>query len=143
MNKRTPGLLLALGLLVTDLAATVNAAMTEEKANLSASDRGATGEGAFMGYCLPCHGMEGKGDGPLADSLEGGVKPRNLSDAEYMSTRSDQELFNVIKNGGKIAGFSDVMPDWGYNFPDSDIKAIVQYIRSDLCKCKYKGGSGD
>ena len=143
MNKRTPGLLLALGLLVTDLAATVNAAMTEEKANLSASDRGATGEGAFMGYCLPCHGMEGKGDGPLADSLEGGVKPRNLSDAEYMSTRSDQELFNVIKNGGKSAGFSDVMPDWGYNFPDSDIKAIVQYIRSDLCKCKYKGGSGD
>jgi mono/diheme cytochrome c family protein len=135
MNKYILGLLFVSGLIMTGQVATVDAAMTETKANMSASDRGDTGEGAYMGYCLPCHGMEGKGDGPLSDGI-GDVRPRNFSDAEYMSSRSDEELFNVIKNGGKSAGFSDAMPDWGYNFPDADIRAIVQYIRSDLCKCK-------
>jgi len=136
MNKSILGLLLGLGLM--GLVSTVDAGMTENKANMSASDRGDTGEGAYMGYCLPCHGMEGKGDGPLAESLGEGINPRNFTDAEYMSGRSDEELFNVIKFGGKKSGFSDAMPDWGYNFPDADIKAIVQYIRSDLCKCKYQ-----
>jgi mono/diheme cytochrome c family protein len=135
MNKYILGILFVSGLVLTGKIVTVDAAMTEDKASASASDRGDTGEGAYMGYCLNCHGMEGKGDGPLAESI-GDVLPRDLSDAEYMSSRSDEELFNVIKNGGKGSGFSDTMPDWGYNFPDADIKAIVQYIRSDLCKCK-------
>jgi len=143
MNKRILGLLFVLGLVMIGLSTPVDAEMTEKKANLSASDRGDTGEGAYMGYCLPCHGMEGKGDGPLAESLEEGVMPRNFTDAEYMSSRSDEELFKVIKFGGKSQGFSESMLDWGYNFSDADIKALVQYIRSDLCKCEYKGGSGE
>jgi len=139
MNKPMLGLLFGVGLVMTGLATTVDAGMTEDQANTSASDRGDTGEGAYMGYCLPCHGMEGKGDGPLAESLGGDVSPRDFTDTEYMSSRTDKELFKVIKFGGKKSGFSDIMPDWGYNFPDADIKAIVQYIRSDLCKCKYNG----
>jgi mono/diheme cytochrome c family protein len=142
MNKYILGILFVSGLVLTGKIVTVDAAMTETKASMSASDRGDTGEGAYMGYCLSCHGMEGKGDGPLSEAI-GDVLPRDLSDAEYMSTRSDEELFNVIKNGGKKTGFSDTMPDWGYNFPDADIRGIVEYIRSDLCKCKYEGGKGD
>jgi len=139
MNKQILVFLFVLGLIMIGKITTADAGMTENKANMSASDRGDTGEGAYMGYCLPCHGMEGKGDGPLAESLEDGVMPRNFTDAEYMSSRSDEELFKVIKFGGKSQGFSESMLDWGYNFPDADIRAIVQYIRSDLCKCKYKG----
>ncbi len=137
MNKYILGILFVSGLVLTGKIVTVDAAMTEDKASASASDRGDTGEGAYMGYCLNCHGMEGKGDGPLSEAI-GDVLPRDLSDAEYMSTRSDEALFDVIKNGGKKTGFSDTMPDWGYNFPDADIRGIVEYIRSDLCKCKYK-----
>lgn len=142
MNKYILGILFVSGLVLTGKIVTVDAAMTETKASMSASDRGDTGEGAYMGYCLSCHGMEGKGDGPLSEAI-GDVLPRDLSDAEYMSTRSDEALFDVIKNGGKKTGFSDTMPDWGYNFPDADIRGIVEYIRSDLCKCKYEGGKGD
>ncbi|MDQ6982888.1 MAG: cytochrome c [Mariprofundus sp.] len=138
MNKQITVFLLALGLMMLGQVTIVDAGMTEDKANMSASDRGDTGEGAYMGYCLPCHGMDGTGNGPLADSLGEGIVPRNFTDGEYMSSRTDEELFKVIKFGGKKSGFSDAMPDWGYNFPDADIKAIVQYIRSDLCKCKYK-----
>jgi len=138
MNKYIVGILFVSGLILAGQATTVDAAMTEAKANVSASDKGATGEGAYMGYCLPCHGMEGKGDGPLADSLGEGIHPRNFTMADYMSTRTDEELFKVIKFGGKKSGFSEVMPDWGYNFPDADIRGLVKYIRTKLCKCKYK-----
>ncbi len=141
MNKYIVGILFVSGLILAGQVTTVDAAITEAQANVSASDKGSTGEGAYMGYCLPCHGMDGKGDGPLAESIadeNDGLKPRNFTNADYMSTRTDEELFKVIKFGGKKSGFSAVMPDWGYNFPDADIKGLVKYIRTKLCKCKYK-----
>ncbi|MDX8411147.1 MAG: cytochrome c [Mariprofundaceae bacterium] len=101
-----------------------------------------SGEGNYMGNCLPCHGMEGKGDGPLADSLGGDVLPRDLSDAAYMSSRSNEELFNVIKHGGKSASMSENMPDWSTSFNDKAIQNLVAYIRK-LCNCEYEGASGD
>jgi len=37
-----------------------------------------SGEGNYMGNCVVCHGVTGEGDGPLADSLGGDIKPRSL-----------------------------------------------------------------
>jgi mono/diheme cytochrome c family protein len=97
-----------------------------------------SGEGNFLQNCMPCHGMEGRGDGPLAESLGGEIRPRNLSDAALLSTRTDDFLFEVIKYGGKRSGFSEVMPDWGETFDDEAIRNIVQYLRADICKCNFK-----
>lgn len=97
------------------------------------------GSGNFMQNCMPCHGMEGKGDGPLADSLGGDVTPRDLSNAALLSTRTDEQLFKTIKFGGKATGMTDLMPDWQEAFDDAGIRSIVQYIRTDICKCKYTG----
>ncbi len=94
-----------------------------------------SGSGNFMQNCMPCHGMEGKGDGPLAEDLGGDIRPRDLSDQALMSARTDEFLFNVIKFGGKKAGLSELMPDWGETFDDAGIRSIVQYIRSEICKC--------
>lgn len=100
-----------------------------------------SGEGGrdnFIGTCSPCHGESGKGDGPLADTLGEGIKPRNLTDAKLLSTRTDDDLFKVIKNGGASMGFSEAMPSQKDTFSDEDIRHIVAYIRHDLCKCQYK-----
>ncbi len=94
-----------------------------------------SGSGNFMQNCMPCHGMEGKGDGPLMDALGGDVRPRDLTNAALISTRTDEFLFNIIKFGGKKSGFSEAMPDWGETFDDEAIRNLVQYIRSELCKC--------
>ncbi|VAX11281.1 hypothetical protein MNBD_GAMMA26-871 [hydrothermal vent metagenome] len=99
-----------------------------------------SGSGNYMQNCMPCHGFEGKGDGPLSADLGEGMTPRDLTNAALLSTRTDEFLFKVIKNGGKSAGFSEVMPDWGYAFDDKAINNLVKFIRSDLCKCEYKGG---
>jgi mono/diheme cytochrome c family protein len=101
---------------------------------------GAAGKDNYIGNCSPCHGMTGKADGPLSDNLGEGIQPRNLSDATLMSSRSDEFLFKVIKSGGASVGFSESMPDWKDTFTDVEIEQIIQYLREDICKCKYGGG---
>ena len=98
---------------------------------------GQAGKDNYIGNCSPCHGITGKGDGPLANTLGEGVIPRKLSDAKLLSIRTDEFLFKVVKNGGVSMGFSEAMPDWKDTFTDAEIKQIVQYVRSDICKCKY------
>lgn len=96
-----------------------------------------SGEGNFMGNCVPCHGPQGKGDGVLAGSLD--VPPRDLTSKSILSTRTDQFLFGVIKNGGASVGLSESMSPWGTTFSDEEITNIVNYIRTEICKCKYPG----
>jgi len=98
---------------------------------------GEAGKDNFIGNCTPCHGETGKGDGPLADTLGEGVKPRNLSDAKLLSVRTDEFLFKVIKSGGVAVGFSESMPSWKETFTDAEIKQVIQYVRNSICKCKY------
>jgi len=101
-----------------------------------------TGEGGldnFVGTCAPCHGEGGKGDGMLAESLGEGVKARDLTDAKYLSTKTDDELFKVVKFGGASVKLSDAMPPQKDTFTDAEIKQIVQYVRNSICKCKYEG----
>ncbi|GBD39020.1 hypothetical protein HRbin37_01282 [bacterium HR37] len=95
------------------------------------------GKEKFEQICASCHGPEGKGDGPAAAALE--PKPRDLSDASYVSTLSDEHLFKVIKEGGAAVGKSPLMPAWGNTLSDGDINNVIAFIRKELCKCEYKG----
>lgn len=98
---------------------------------------GEAGKDNFIANCSPCHGETGKGDGPLAETLGEGVRPRNLSDANLLSARTDEFLFKVTKFGGASVGFSESMPSWTETFTDKEIKQIIQYVRNSICKCKY------
>lgn len=99
---------------------------------------GEAGKDNFIANCSPCHGEAGKGDGPLMDTLGEGVRPRNLSDANLLSVRTDEFLFKTIKSGGAAVGLSEAMPSWKETFTDAEIKQIIQYVRNSICKCKYK-----
>ena len=110
---------------------------TKADPNKNGTWTGEAGKDNFIGNCTPCHGETGKGDGPLADTLGEGVKPRNLSDAKLLSVRTDEFLFKVIKSGGVAVGFSESMPSWKETFTDAEIKQVIQYVRNSICKCKY------
>ncbi len=88
----------------------------------------AAGKAKFQQLCAACHGPGGKGDGAAAASLT--PKPRNFTDAAYMSKRTDAQLAAVIKNGGAANGFSPLMVAWGSSLSDADIANIVAYIRT-------------
>lgn len=88
----------------------------------------------YKTYCVQCHGMTGNGNGVNVRDMS--VQPRDHTDAKSMSTRSDAELFKVIKEGGFSINKSILMPTWGGTFSDEEIKDLVGYLRT-LCKCKY------
>jgi len=91
-------------------------------------------QGDYMGQCSPCHGEQGDGKGPLAESL--GKAPRNHTDSKYMSARTDEQLIKVVTDGGAVSGFDEGMPPFSTILSNEEIKGVVAYVRQ-LCKCKY------
>ena len=87
----------------------------------------------YQRYCAQCHGVKGHGDGINAPYLV--VPPRDHTKGDYLETRSDQQLFDVIKLGGVAVGRAPCMPAWGYTFENKMIHSLVSYIR-ELCDCK-------
>ena len=87
----------------------------------------------YQRYCAQCHGIKGHGDGINAPYLV--VPPRDHTKGDYLETRSDQQLFDVIKLGGLAVGRAPCMPAWGYTFENKMIHSLVSYIR-ELCDCK-------
>lgn len=78
--------------------------------------------------CAKCHGTGGKGDGPAGKLLK--TKPADWTDKAKMSRMSDNDLFNVIKNGGAAVGKSKLMPAWKDKLSDQQINDVVAFIRS-------------
>lgn len=84
--------------------------------------------------CNSCHGMNGKGDGPVAAALD--PKPRDYTkgvfkfDADGDGTPgTDADLLLVIKNGAAAYGGSAMMMP-NPTLSDADIKLLIEYIRS-------------
>ncbi len=86
------------------------------------------GKQNYMDFCVPCHGVSGKGDGPMAGSLP--TRPRNHTDGAHMNALSDAHLFKAIKEGGAAVGKSPVMPAWGTQMSNDEIRDTIAYLRT-------------
>lgn len=88
----------------------------------------------YRTYCAQCHGLQGNGKGVNIRDMS--VQPRNHTDADSMSRRSDDDLFTADKKGGLAINKSVLMPPWGDTLSDPEIHDMVRYLRT-LCHCKY------
>lgn len=96
----------------------------------------AKGKQVYDTRCAMCHGPGGKGDGPAAAALQ--PKPRDLSDAQYMSGLTNDYIFKIISKGGAAVGKSAAMPAHSGMLSDQDIWNVISHISENLCKCKPK-----
>jgi cytochrome c553 len=62
----------------------------------------------FESICATCHGLSGQGNGQAASSLP--VKPRNYTDAAWQASVTDDQIKQIIINGGQAMGKSPLMP---------------------------------
>ena len=92
------------------------------------ADEKTEGRRVYLTYCSGCHGESGKGDGPAASSLP--AKPANHTDGNVMNQLSDKYLTAVVAKGGSAVGKSPIMPAWGAQLKEKQIKEIISYIRS-------------
>ena len=86
------------------------------------------GKKLYLSYCSSCHGDKGKGDGPASRSLP--VKPADHTDGAIMNQLTDKFLLEIISKGGSAVGKSPMMPAWGGQFKDKQLRDIVAYLRS-------------
>ena len=76
----------------------------------------------FQALCARCHGEKGDGKGPNAIYLD--PAPRDLTRAEFMSTKPQARFVASIHDG--VAGTS--MPPWGKVLSDTQIQAVLNYV---------------
>jgi len=88
----------------------------------------AEGKKLYLTYCSSCHGDDGKGDGPATQSLP--VKPANHTAGAVMNQLTDKFLMEIISKGGSAVGKSPMMPAWGGQFKENQLRDIVAYVRS-------------
>jgi mono/diheme cytochrome c family protein len=93
--------------------------------NLRGDD--AAGAQLYATYCASCHGPDGKGDGPVAATLN--PRPANHTDHAYMGSLSDEHLYKVISQGGASVGKSPLMAPWGGVVNDEGIRDLIAHIR--------------
>lgn len=99
---------------------------------LSFAQEADEGEQLYGLFCTQCHGINGNGKGVNAAYMS--VQPRSHIDREEMMTRSDEELYKVIEQGGKSIDKSNLMPAWGDNLSDTEIHELVAYLRRLCCE---------
>jgi cbb3-type cytochrome c oxidase subunit III len=91
------------------------------------------GRRLYVSYCQLCHGADGKGGGPLAKAIQ--ISPADLTTT--VRSRSDTILMKIITGEGRqtITGrdrhnlLSEAMPEWKDVFSESQVKALIAYLR--------------
>ena len=86
------------------------------------ADSVAAGQIVYDRYCLTCHGIDGRGDGPGAEGLE--PPPADLS--VHVPLHGDADIFGFIANGIEgtaMVGLAD-------NLTDDEIWHVINFIRA-------------
>ena len=94
----------------------------------------AAGKTQFQAFCSSCHGMGGKGDGPVGAALN--PPPRDFTKGDFKydtdgdgKPGTDADLKNVITKGAAAYGDSPLMAPWP-TLTAAQIDDVVAYIRS-------------
>lgn len=85
-----------------------------------------SGRDIFRIHCVMCHGENGAGDGPAAQSLN--PKPESFTDDR--GQLSDAYLYWRISEGGLIKPFSSAMPSWKSILSEEEIWQVISYLRT-------------
>ncbi len=85
------------------------------------------GQTLFAQNCAPCHGDFGEG-GPNPANPNQIIAP--IGTADFLNTRDDPTLFQIISQGQPNQGMSPFGSANGGNLDDDQINSIVAYLRS-------------
>jgi mono/diheme cytochrome c family protein len=85
----------------------------------------------FERYCTACHGVSGRGDGPMAQQWS--RLPKDLTHPERQARLTDGEIFWKASAGHR-QGQDEIMPGVGYKLSADDRWRLVLYVRTLVAK---------
>ncbi len=102
--------------------------------SLASAGDPAAGAVIFNANCSSCHGISGKGDGPVGAALT--PSPRNFTVGDFAFDPNengvkgeDEDLQLVIANGAMKYGGSPLMAPWP-TLTEAQVEDIIAHIRS-------------
>lgn len=85
-------------------------------------------EKKYKAHCARCHGIDGRGGGENAEAQ--GVPPRDFTDAAFMATRSDGQLFyQILMGGGDRSGMPAYGPESDVGWSEERVWKLVIFVR--------------
>ena len=114
---------------LTIMAAVTSPPKPEADVFASVTEEIVAGQDLYSVQCVECHGSEGEGGEIIGvEGLEGVVvAPLNAPDFIY--TRTDETIFNIINYGQQDLGMQPFGLAYGGELQRGDIEAIVTFIR--------------
>ncbi len=114
---------------LTILAAVTTPPSAEVKVFTSVTEKIVAGQDLYALQCVECHGSEGEGgEITTVEGLEGVVVPP-LNAPDFIYTRTDDTIFNVIEYGQQELGMQPFGLAYGGELIRGDIEAIVTFMR--------------
>lgn len=79
-------------------------------------------EELFLQKCAPCHGPQGKGDGPAAGPLD--PKPRDFTSGHWRYGGSKEQILKTISEGSP----GTAMQAWKDSLTPEQIEQMADYV---------------
>lgn len=80
------------------------------------------------GFCRTCHGIDGKGLGSdISPENFRGPLPRDFTDKDWQVTRTDGEIFWILKNGSKGTAMASFIP---LVLTEEEAWKVITHVRS-------------
>ena len=81
------------------------------------------GKQVFVRYCVTCHGMNGKGETDMGDTLE--APPSDLTNGEWKYGGTDGEVMTLVRDGTELG-----MPSFKEQLNEQRLWQVVHYLRT-------------
>lgn len=81
------------------------------------------GREIYLARCTSCHGVTGKGDGPIGRSLAGPA-PRDLTAPHWKHGDDPEQALGVVTQGVK----DTAMAGWGSTLGPEGTRAVTAYV---------------
>ena len=101
------------------MSARIRAGLRLSNPNPASAESLASGKALFQIYCTACHGLQGRGDGPVVGK---GIPSSDLH-ATRIKGQKDGYMYATIRSGGII------MPSYGHALSITERWDIVNYLR--------------
>jgi mono/diheme cytochrome c family protein len=79
------------------------------------------------GFCVACHGREGRGMTDVDTSMLKGALPTDFTKAEWQAARTDGELLWILKNGSPGTAMASFVPAV---LTEEQAWQVIQFVRS-------------
>lgn len=114
---------------LTILAAATTPPQEEYEAASSVTEQIVAGEELYALHCVECHGTEGEGgEITTVEGLEGVIVPP-MNAPDFIYTRTDETIFNVIDYGQQDLGMPPFGLAYGGELQRAEIDHIVTFMR--------------